>query len=126
MSGQYDAKQIIETEENQDNTPLDIDYHTAIDGEGGYVDGYIETSSKRIHQLLISITILLWIVKRVTLKDTESSEESNPIDFEESTHENSKHHADVVEYEEDTNPGGGQVTTESNLVEFDEESTKVL
>ncbi len=27
-------------------------------------------------------------------------------DFEESTHENSKHHADVVEYEEDTNPGG--------------------
>ncbi|MBT1122274.1 fibronectin-binding protein, partial [Pseudomonas nitrititolerans] len=55
---------------------------------------------------------------------TESSEESNPIDFEESTHENSKHHADVVEYEEDTNPGGGQVTTESNLVEFDEESTK--
>ncbi|MBS3417249.1 fibronectin-binding protein, partial [Staphylococcus aureus] len=44
--------------------------------------------------------------------------------FEESTHENSKHHADVVEYEEDTNPGGGQVTTESNLVEFDEESTK--
>lgn len=95
ISGQYDAKQIIETEENQDNTPLDIDYHTAIDGEGGYVDGYIE-----------------------------SSEESNPIDFEESTHENSKHHADVVEYEEDTNPGGGQVTTESNLVEFDEESTK--
>ncbi|HDB6226485.1 TPA: fibrinogen-binding adhesin SdrG C-terminal domain-containing protein [Staphylococcus aureus] len=66
ISGQYDAKQIIETEENQDNTPLDIDYHTAIDGEGGYVDGY----------------------------------------------------------EEDTNPGGGQVTTESNLVEFDEESTK--
>ncbi len=39
-------------------------------------------------------------------------------------HLNSKHHADVVEYEEDTNPGGGQVTTESNLVEFDEESTK--
>lgn len=95
ISGQYDAKQIIETEENQDNTPLDIDYHTAIDSEAGHVGGY-----------------------------TESSEESNPIDFEESTHENSKHHADVVEYEEDTNPGGGQVTTESNLVEFDEESTK--
>ncbi|HHO5730221.1 TPA: fibronectin-binding protein FnbA [Staphylococcus aureus] len=95
MSGQYDAKQIIETEENQDNTPLDIDYHTAVDSEAGHVGGY-----------------------------TESSEESNPIDFEESTHENSKHHADVVEYEEDTNPGGGQVTTESNLVEFDEESTK--
>ncbi|HAR4771442.1 TPA: LPXTG cell wall anchor domain-containing protein [Staphylococcus aureus] len=95
ISGQYDAKQIIETEENQDNTPLDIDYHTAVDSEARHVGGY-----------------------------TESSEESNPIDFEESTHENSKHHADVVEYEEDTNPGGGQVTTESNLVEFDEESTK--
>uniref|UniRef100_UPI003967473A hypothetical protein n=1 Tax=Staphylococcus aureus TaxID=1280 RepID=UPI003967473A len=54
----------------------------------------------------------------------ESADESNPIDFEESTHENSKHRADVVEYEEDTNPGGGPVTTESNLVEFDEESTK--
>jgi hypothetical protein len=39
--------------------------------------------------------------------------------FEESTHENSKHHADVVEYEEDTNPGGGQVTTESNLHQRD-------
>ncbi|HDZ5555522.1 TPA: fibronectin-binding protein FnbA [Staphylococcus aureus] len=97
ISGQYDAKQIIETEENQDNTPLDIDYHTAVDSEAGHVGGY-----------------------------TESSEESNPIDFEESTHENSKHHADVVEYEEDTNPGGGQVTTESNLVEFDEESTRVI
>ncbi|SAY79412.1 LPXTG family cell wall anchor protein [Staphylococcus aureus] len=30
----------------------------------------------------------------------------------------------VIKYEEDTNPGGGQVTTESNLVEFDEDSTK--
>ncbi|HEA6794344.1 TPA: fibronectin-binding protein FnbA [Staphylococcus aureus] len=95
MSGQYDAKQIIETIEETDSSAIDIDYHTAVDSEAGHVGGY-----------------------------TESSEESNPIDFEESTHENSKHHADVVEYEEDTNPGGGQVTTESNLVEFDEESTK--
>ncbi|HCU7772201.1 TPA: fibronectin-binding protein FnbB [Staphylococcus aureus] len=54
----------------------------------------------------------------------ETEEDSIHVDFEESTHENSKHHADVVEYEEDTNPGGGQVTTESNLVEFDEDSTK--
>ncbi|HEB2170264.1 TPA: fibronectin-binding protein FnbA [Staphylococcus aureus] len=95
ITGQYDKNLVTTVEEEYDSSTLDIDYHTAIDGEGGHVGGY-----------------------------TESSEESNPIDFEESTHENSKHHADVVEYEEDTNPGGGQVTTESNLVEFDEESTK--
>ncbi|HDP2962870.1 TPA: fibronectin-binding protein FnbA [Staphylococcus aureus] len=125
MSGQYDAKQIIETEENQDNTPLDIDYHTAIDGEGGYVDGYIETIEET-DSSAIDIDYHTAVDSEVGHVGgyTESSEESNPIDFEESTHENSKHHADVVEYEEDTNPGGGQVTTESNLVEFDEESTK--
>ncbi len=125
MSGQYDAKQIIETEENQDNTPLDIDYHTAIDGEGGYVDGYIETIEET-DSSAIDIDYHTAVDSEAGHVGgyTESSEESNPIDFEESTHENSKHHANVVEYEEDTNPGGGQVTTESNLVEFDEESTK--
>ncbi|WP_341514605.1 fibronectin-binding protein FnbA [Staphylococcus aureus] len=125
MSGQYDAKQIIETEENQDNTPLDIDYHTAIDGEGGYVDGDIETIEET-DSSAIDIDYHTAVDSEAGHVGgyTESSEESNPIDFEESTHENSKHHADVVEYEEDTNPGGGQVTTESNLVEFDEESTK--
>ncbi|HDC3591210.1 TPA: fibronectin-binding protein FnbA [Staphylococcus aureus] len=125
MSGQYDAKQIIETEENQDNTPLDIDYHTAIDGEGGYIDGYIETIEET-DSSAIDIDYHTAVDSEAGHVGgyTESSEESNPIDFEESTHENSKHHADVVEYEEDTNPGGGQVTTESNLVEFDEESTK--
>ncbi|HDC6246232.1 TPA: fibronectin-binding protein FnbA [Staphylococcus aureus] len=125
MSGQYDAKQIIETEENQDNTPLDIDYHTAIDGEGGYVDGYIETIEET-DSSAIDIDYHTAVDSEAGHVGgyTESSEESNPIDFEESTHENSKHHADVVEYEEDTNPGGGQVITESNLVEFDEESTK--
>ncbi|MVI94763.1 fibronectin-binding protein FnbA [Staphylococcus aureus] len=125
MSGQYDAKQIIETEENQDNTPLDIDYHTAIDGEGGYVDGYIETIEET-DSSAIDIDYHTAVDSEAGHVGgyTESSEESNPIDFEESTHESSKHHADVVEYEEDTNPGGGQVTTESNLVEFDEESTK--
>ncbi|HHC5051761.1 TPA: fibronectin-binding protein FnbA [Staphylococcus aureus] len=125
ISGQYDAKQIIETEENQDNTPLDIDYHTAIDGEGGYVDGYIETIEET-GSSAIDIDYHTAVDSEAGHVGgyTESSEESNPIDFEESTHENSKHHADVVEYEEDTNPGGGQVTTESNLVEFDEESTK--
>ncbi|HDC7959561.1 TPA: fibronectin-binding protein FnbA [Staphylococcus aureus] len=125
ISGQYDAKQIIETEENQDNTPLDIDYHTAIDGEGGYVDGYIETIEET-DSSAIDIDYHTAVDSEAGHVGgyTESSEESNPIDFEESTHENSKHHADVVEYEEDTKPGGGQVTTESNLVEFDEESTK--
>ncbi|HEK7134146.1 TPA: fibronectin-binding protein FnbA [Staphylococcus aureus] len=127
ISGQYDAKQIIETEENQDNTPLDIDYHTAIDGEGGYVDGYIETIEET-DSSAIDIDYHTSVDSEAGHVGgyTESSEESNPIDFEESTHENSKHHADVVEYEEDTNPGGGQVTTESNLVEFDEESTRVI
>nr|WP_202122864.1 fibronectin-binding protein FnbA [Staphylococcus aureus] len=125
ISGQYDEKQIIETEENQDNTPLDIDYHTAIDGEGGYVDGYIETIEET-DSSAIDIDYHTAVDSEAGHVGgyTESSEESNPIDFEESTHENSKHHADVVEYEEDTNPGGGQVTTESNLVEFDEDSTK--
>ncbi|MBU6129143.1 fibronectin-binding protein FnbA [Staphylococcus aureus] len=125
ISGQYDAKQIIETEENQDNTPLDIDYHTAIDGEGGYVDGYIETIEET-DSSAIDIDYHTAVDSEAGHVGgyTESSEESNPIDFEESTHENSKHHADVVEYEEDTNPGGAQVTTESNLVEFDEDSTK--
>nr|WP_206187511.1 fibronectin-binding protein FnbA [Staphylococcus aureus] len=127
ISGQYYAKQIIETEENQDNTPLDIDYHTAIDGEGGYVDGYIETIEET-DSSAIDIDYHTAVDSEAGHVGgyTESSEESNPIDFEESTHENSKHHADVVEYEEDTNPGGGQVTTESNLVEFDEESTRVI
>ncbi|HHV8920280.1 TPA: fibronectin-binding protein FnbA [Staphylococcus aureus] len=125
ISGQYNEKQIIETEENQDNTPLDIDYHTAIDGEGGYVDGYIETIEET-DSSAIDIDYHTAVDSEAGHVGgyTESSEESNPIDFEESTHENSKHHADVVEYEEDTNPGGDQVTTESNLVEFDEESTK--
>ncbi|PZK57295.1 fibronectin-binding protein [Staphylococcus aureus] len=105
ISGQYDEKQIIETEENQDNTPLDIDYHTAIDGEGGYVDGYIETIEET-DSSAIDIDYHTAVDSEAGHVGgyTESSEESNPIDFEESTHENSKHHADVVEYEEDTLP----------------------
>ncbi|EML2699359.1 fibronectin-binding protein FnbB [Staphylococcus aureus] len=82
-------------EESNDSKPIDFEYHTAVEGVEGHAEGIIETEEDSIH-----------------------------VDFEESTHENSKHHADVVEYEEDTNPGGGQVITESNLVEFDEESTK--
>ncbi|HDR3278492.1 TPA: fibronectin-binding protein FnbB [Staphylococcus aureus] len=82
-------------EESNDSKPIDFEYHTAVEGAEGHVEGIVETEEDSIH-----------------------------VDFEESTHENSKHHADVVEYEEDTNPGGGQVTTESNLVEFDEDSTK--
>ncbi|HDJ3073683.1 fibronectin-binding protein FnbB [Staphylococcus aureus] len=82
-------------EESNDSKPIDFEYHTAVEGAEGHAEGIVETEEDTIH-----------------------------VDFEESTHENSKHHADVVEYEEDTNPGGGQVTTESNLVEFDEDSTK--
>ncbi|QWB97743.1 fibronectin-binding protein FnbB [Staphylococcus sp. MZ3] len=82
-------------EESNDSKPIDFEYHTAVEGAEGHAEGIIETEEDSIH-----------------------------VDFEESTHENSKHHADVVEYEEDTNPGGGQVTTESNLVEFDEDYTK--
>ncbi|HDC7639783.1 TPA: fibronectin-binding protein FnbB [Staphylococcus aureus] len=82
-------------EESNDSKTIDFEYHTAVEGAEGHVEGIVETEEDSIH-----------------------------VDFEESTHENSKHHADVVEYEEDTNPGGGQVTTESNLVEFDEDSTK--
>ncbi|HEA6241535.1 TPA: fibronectin-binding protein FnbB [Staphylococcus aureus] len=82
-------------EESNDSKPIDFEYHTAVEGAEGHVEGIVETEEDSIH-----------------------------VDFEESTHENSKHHADVVEYEEDTNPGGDQVTTESNLVEFDEDSTK--
>ncbi|HDD0307849.1 TPA: fibronectin-binding protein FnbB [Staphylococcus aureus] len=82
-------------EESNDSKPIDFEYHTAVEGVEGHAEGIVETVEDSIH-----------------------------VDFEESTHENSKHHADVIEYEEDTNPGGGQVTTESNLVEFDEESTK--
>ncbi|WP_371256962.1 fibronectin-binding protein FnbB [Staphylococcus aureus] len=82
-------------EESNDSKPIDFEYHTAVEGAEGHAEGIVETEEDSIH-----------------------------VDYEESTHENSKHHADVVEYEEDTNPGGGQVTTESNLVEFDEDSTK--
>ncbi|HDG5453251.1 fibronectin-binding protein FnbA [Staphylococcus aureus] len=125
LKGQYDKNLVTTVEEEYDSSTLDIDYHTAIDGEGGYVDGYIETIEET-DSSAIDIDYHTAVDSEAGHVGgyTESSEESNPIDFEESTHENSKHHADVVGYEEDTNPGGGQVTTESNLVEFDEESTK--
>ncbi|HDG5980616.1 TPA: fibronectin-binding protein FnbA [Staphylococcus aureus] len=125
LKGQYDKNLVTTVEEEYDSSTLDIDYHTAIDGEGGYVDGYIETIEET-DSSAIDIDYHTAVDSEAGHVGgyTESSEESNPIDFEESTHENSKHHADIVEYEEDTNPGGGQVTTESNLVEFDEESTK--
>ncbi|HEI6173109.1 TPA: fibronectin-binding protein FnbA [Staphylococcus aureus] len=125
LKGQYDKNLVTTVEEEYDSSTLDIDYHTAIDGEGGYVDGYIETIEET-DSSAIDIDYHTAVDSEAGHVGgyTESSEESNPIDFEESTHENSKHHADVVEYEEDTNPGGSQVTTESNLVEFDEESTK--
>ncbi len=92
MSGQYDAKQIIETEENQDNTPLDIDYHTAIDGEGGYVDGYIET-----------------------IEETDSS--AIDIDYHTAVDSEAGHVGGYTESSEDTK----EYTTESNLIELVDE-----
>ncbi|MBA8759284.1 YSIRK-type signal peptide-containing protein [Staphylococcus schleiferi subsp. coagulans] len=51
-------------------------------------------------------------------------EDSNPIEISESTHENSEHHSDVVEFEEETNPGGSESQHESNIVEYDEDTAK--
>ncbi|MBZ6501444.1 fibronectin-binding protein FnbA [Staphylococcus aureus] len=108
LTGQYDKNLVTTVEEEYDSSTLDIDYHTAIDGEGGYVDGYIETIEET-DSSAIDIDYHTAVDSEAGHVGgyTESSEESNPI-----------------EYEEDTNPGGGQVTTESNLVEFDEDSTK--
>ncbi len=55
---------------------------------------------------------------------TETVEDSNPIGISESTHENSEHHSDVVEFEEETNPGGSESQHESNVVEYDEDTAK--
>ncbi len=52
------------------------------------------------------------------------TEDSNPIGISESTHENSEHHSDVVEFEEETNPGGSESQHESNVVEYDEDTAK--
>ncbi|WP_353458280.1 fibrinogen-binding adhesin SdrG C-terminal domain-containing protein [Staphylococcus coagulans] len=51
-------------------------------------------------------------------------EDSNPIEISESTHEHSEHHSDVVEFEEETNPGGSESQHESNVVEYDEDTAK--
>ncbi len=55
---------------------------------------------------------------------TETVEDSNPIEISESTHEKSEHHSDVVEFEEETNPGGSESQHESNVVEYDEDTAK--
>ncbi len=52
------------------------------------------------------------------------TEDSNPIEISESTHENSEHHSDVVEFEEETNPGGSESQHISNVVEYDEDTAK--
>ncbi|EZV58953.1 hypothetical protein V031_01152 [Staphylococcus aureus C4155] len=124
ITGQYDKNLVTTVEEETDSSTLDIDYHTAIDGEGGYVDGYIETIEET-DSSAIDIDYHTAVDSEAGHVGgyTESSEESNPIDFEESTHENSKHHADVVEYEEDTNKDkpnyqfGGH-----NSVDFEEDT----
>ncbi len=54
------------------------------------------------------------------------TEDSNPIEISESTHEKSEHHSDVVEFEEETNPGGSESQHESNVVEYDEDTAKSI
>ncbi len=121
VTGQYDEKQIIETEENQDNTPLDIDYHTAIDGEGGYADGYIETIEET-DSSAIDIDYHTAVDSEAGHVGgyTESSEESNPIDFEEST----KGIVTGAVSDHTTVEDTKEYTTESNLIELVDELPK--
>ncbi|MBE2145215.1 fibrinogen-binding adhesin SdrG C-terminal domain-containing protein, partial [Staphylococcus argenteus] len=86
LKGQYDKNLVTTVEEETDSSTLDIDYHTAIDGEGGYVDGYIETIEETDSSILdIDYHTAVDSEAGHVEGYTESSEESNPIDFEEST-----------------------------------------
>ena len=69
ITGQYDKNLVTTVEEEYDSSTLDIDYHTAIDGEGGYVDGYIETIEET-DSSAIDIDYHTAVAKRVTLEDT--------------------------------------------------------
>ncbi len=101
---------------------------TAIDGEGGYVDGYIETIEETDSSAIdIDFTHLLWIAERVALEDTLSPLRNQIQLTLKNLHMKIQNITLMLLIsEEDTNPGGGQVTSESNLVEFDEESSELL
>ncbi|MDP4461246.1 fibrinogen-binding adhesin SdrG C-terminal domain-containing protein [Staphylococcus hyicus] len=52
----------------------------------------------------------------------EETEDTIHVDTDYVSHINTNHNADVVEIEEDSNPGGGSTHHTSNVVEFDEDS----
>nr|WP_289780517.1 fibrinogen-binding adhesin SdrG C-terminal domain-containing protein [Staphylococcus hyicus] len=52
----------------------------------------------------------------------EETEDTIHVDTDDVSHINTNHNADVVEIEEDSNPGGGSTHHTSNVVEFDEDS----
>ncbi|NJH82028.1 LPXTG cell wall anchor domain-containing protein [Staphylococcus hyicus] len=52
----------------------------------------------------------------------EETEDTIHVDTDDVSHINTNHNADVIEIEEDSNPGGGSTHHTSNVVEFDEYS----
>ncbi|NHA43511.1 fibrinogen-binding adhesin SdrG C-terminal domain-containing protein [Staphylococcus schleiferi] len=106
----------------QSSTPIDLDMNTAPEPERYEATGVLEESED-------SKPIVFESQSGQDFGDggydyTETVEDSNPIEISESTHENSEHHSDVVEFEEETNPGGSESQHESNVVEYDEDTAK--
>ncbi len=106
----------------QSSTPIDLDMKTAPEPERYEAKGVLEESED-------SKPIVFESQSGQDFGDggydyTETVEDSNPIEISESTHENSEHHSDVVEFEEETNPGGSESQHESNVVEYDEDTAK--
>ncbi|WP_353436837.1 fibrinogen-binding adhesin SdrG C-terminal domain-containing protein [Staphylococcus coagulans] len=106
----------------QSSTPIDLDMNTSPEPERYEAKGVLEESED-------SKPIVFESQSGQDFGDggydyTETVEDSNPIEISESTHENSEHHSDVVEFEEETNPGGSESQHESNVVEYDEDTAK--
>ncbi len=106
----------------QSSTPIDLDMKTAPEPERYEAKGVLEESED-------SKPIVFESQSGQDFGDggydyTETVEDSNPIEISESTHENSEHHSDVVEFEEETNPGGSESQHISNVVEYDEDTAK--
>ncbi|MBA8778173.1 fibrinogen-binding adhesin SdrG C-terminal domain-containing protein [Staphylococcus schleiferi subsp. coagulans] len=106
----------------QSSTPIDLDMNTSPEPERYEAKGVLEESED-------SKPIVFESQSGQDFGDggydyTETVEDSNPIEISESTHEHSEHHSDVVEFEEETNPGGSESQHESNVVEYDEDTAK--
>lgn len=106
----------------QSSTPIDLDMNTSPEPERYEAKGVLEESED-------SKPIVFESQSGQNFGDggydyTETVEDSNPIEISESTHENSEHHSDVVEFEEETNPGGSESQHISNVVEYDEDTAK--